>query len=386
MNTAASRLPNLRKNQQSTRIAFFIAGFVMAAWAPMVPYAKLRADLTDGALGLLLLCLGAGSLLAMPISGSMVAKRGCKPVIVGATLLATATFPLLAFLSAPALLAVALFCFGAGVGMVDCTMNTQAIIVEREGRKPLMSGFHGLFSLGGIVGAAFVSALLASGLDLLLTAGVVVAIVLVMLIWATPNLLTSAGDSKTVRFALPHGLIVLIGLVCFASFLAEGAMLDWSAVILVDTQHIASEHAGIGYAAFAVTMTIGRFTGDQLVTRLGPKTTVIYGFLLSALGVLLGVVSPHWAGSIAGFALVGLGCANIAPVMYTQIGRQKVMPESLAVPAVSMMGYAGILIGPAFIGFVAHLSSLIEAFALVASLQIVSVALALRIFKQQQHD
>ncbi|WP_166366425.1 MFS transporter [Pseudomonas akapageensis] len=372
----------MRKHQQSTRLAFFIAGFAMSAWAPLVPYAKARAELTDGALGLLLLCLGAGSIIAMPLSGAIVTRKGCKPIIIAATLLACASLPFLTVFSTLPSLAVALFCFGAGVGTVDCTVNTQAVIVERESGKTLMSGFHGLFSLGGILGAGCVSALLALGTGPYVSTVVVVALVLGALYWASPNLLTETGEAKGPAFAVPHGFVVLLGLVCFAGFMAEGAMLDWSAVILVDLKNMASEHAGIGYAAFAATMTAGRFTGDRLVRKFGPEPIVIYGCLASAMGLMIGTLVPHWIGSLIGFALVGIGCANVAPVMYSQIGKQTAMPESLAVPAVSTLGYAGILTGPAFIGFIAYGTTLSFAFMVVAALLMGAAYLSRQIFNR----
>jgi len=149
-----------RLEQMSTRIAFFIAGFGIAAWAPLVPYAKARAGLDEGTLGLLLLCLGVGSILAMPIAGALAGRFGCRKVMAGGTLLICLALPLLATLTSIPLLMAALFMFGAGLGGVDSTVNLQAVIVERASGKTMMSGFHGLFSLGGIVGAAGVSALL----------------------------------------------------------------------------------------------------------------------------------------------------------------------------------------------------------------------------------
>jgi len=381
MNISVTSAVSPLKRQQSTRLAFFIAGFAMAAWAPLVPYAKARADLSDGTLGLLLLCLGAGSIVAMPLSGPIVARKGCKPVIIAATLLACLSLPLLTLSSSLPPLALALFCFGAGVGTVDCTVNTQAVIVEKESGRTMMSGFHGLFSLGGILGASCVGGMLALGANPFFSTLLVVAITLGVLYLAVPNLLTDVGGASGPAFAVPHGLVVLIGLVCFASFLAEGAMLDWSAVILVYLKNISSEHAGAGYASFAVMMTVGRFSGDFLVRTLGPRPVIICGCIASALGVVIGVLSPYAWVSLIGFALVGIGCANVAPIMMSQVGKQNVMPESLAVPAVSTLGYAGILAGPAFIGFIAHGTSLTFAFIVVAALLLGAAYLSRRIVR-----
>src|SRR5688572_13756698 len=139
--------------QISTRIAFFIAGFGVAAWAPLVPFAKARASLDEGTLGVLLLCLGVGSIIAMPASGPLVARYGCRRLIAASSILMCLTLPPLAVISNQVLLGVALLLFGAGLGTLDCVVNIQAVIVERASGRPMMSGFHGLFSVGGIAGA-----------------------------------------------------------------------------------------------------------------------------------------------------------------------------------------------------------------------------------------
>jgi predicted MFS family arabinose efflux permease len=366
-----------RPEQIATRLAFFVAGFGMAVWAPLVPFTKARADLDDAMLGLLLLCLGAGSILAMPLSGALAACFGCRRVLLVSTILICITPPILAVAASLPLLMVALFVFGAGVGSVDCVVNIQAIIVERASGRSMMSGFHGLFSVGGIVGAGGVTLLLMAGGTPLLATLVAAAIILSTMIWARPGLLPYGGHGDGPAFAIPHGVVLFIGILCFIVFLTEGAMLDWSAVFLTSLRDVDGAHAGMGYAAFAATMTAGRLTGDHFVRRFGPTRIVVAGGLLAASGLILASLISGWIAALAGFALVGAGCSNIVPVLYTAVGRQPTMPEHVAVPAISTLGYAGILTGPALIGFVAHASSLRVAFLLIASL-LVGVAASAR--------
>ncbi|MBY8957153.1 MFS transporter [Pseudomonas sp. MIS38] len=363
-----------RLQQVSTRIAFFIAGLGIAAWAPLVPYAKARAGLDEGTLGLLLLCLGVGSILAMPLAGILATRFGCRKVATGGTLLICAALPLLATVSSiPALIAT-LFMFGAGLGTVDSTVNLQAVIVERASGKHMMSGFHGLFSLGGIVGAAGVSALLGLGLTPLAAMLVVVAVLIGALVKAVPHMLPYGSESSGPAFAIPHGIVLFIGGMCFIVFLTEGAALDWSAVFLAQERGIDTAYAGLGYAAFALTMTVGRLLGDRIVRSVGATRIILFGGLLAAAGLFLATFAPSWEAALLGYALVGAGCSNIVPVLYTAVGKQTVMPESIAVPAITTLGYAGILAGPAVIGFVAHASSLSFAFGLMAVL-LVAVAI-----------
>ncbi|WP_247256052.1 MFS transporter [Pseudomonas moorei] len=369
-----------RLEQMSTRIAFFIAGLGIAAWAPLVPYAKVRAGLDDGTLGLLLLCLGVGSILAMPLAGMLASRFGCRKVATGGTLLICLALPLLATVSSIAALIAALFIFGAGLGTVDSTVNLQAVIVERASGKNMMSGFHGLFSLGGIVGAAGVSGLLGLGISPLGATLVVVVILLIALAKAAPHLLPYGSDSSGPAFAIPHGIVLFIGVMCFIVFLAEGAALDWSAVFLAQERGIDTAYAGLGYAAFALTMTTGRLTGDSIVWRLGATRVMVFGGLTAAAGLFLATLAPSWEAALLGYALLGAGCSNIVPVLYTAVGKQTVMPESIAVPAITTLGYAGILAGPAVIGFIAHGSSLSFAFGLMAVL-LVAVAIGGKVLK-----
>ncbi|MCK3852306.1 MFS transporter [Pseudomonas sp. W2Jun17] len=377
--TPAPVIPG-RLEQMSTRIAFFIAGFGIAAWAPLVPYAKARADLNEGTLGLLLLCLGVGSIIAMPAAGALASRYGCRLVLTAGTLMICLALPMLATVSSIPLLIAGLFLFGAGLGTVDSTVNLQAVIVERASGKTMMSGFHGLFSLGGIVGAAGVAGLLGLGLSPLQATLVVVAIMVVALLKAAPHLLPYGSESSGPAFAVPHGVVLFIGCLCFIVFLAEGAVLDWSAVFLSAERGLDEAYAGLGYAAFALTMTAGRLTGDAIVRRLGATRVIVIGGTLACVGLLIATLLPAWETALLGYALVGAGCSNIVPVLYTAVGKQKVMPEHIAVPAITTLGYAGILAGPAVIGFIAHGSSLSTAFVLIAVL-LAAVAISGKILK-----
>jgi MFS family permease len=306
----------------------------------------------------------------MPLAGPLIARFGCRRVLIVSVAAMGATLPVLATISSIPWLFAALFVFGAGVGAVDCAINVQAIIVERASGRPLMSGFHGLFSVGGIAGAAGVTALLTAGATpLAATLGVVVLLAAAM-VKATPGLLASGAAAHGPYFAIPRGVVLFIGIMCFVVFLTEGAMLDWSALFLISVRKMDPAHAGLGYAAFSATMTIGRLTGDAIVRRFGPRLVVSVGAVTAAVGLTLATVVPSWEAALLGYALVGAGCSNIVPVMFTAVGRQTIMPESLAVPAITTLGYAGILAGPAFIGFLADATSLSVALLTIAALMV----------------
>ena len=374
--TLSRRAPGVAE-QHATRVVFFITGFGNSAWAALVPFAKARAGVSDGTLGLLLLCLGIGSIVTMPITGACAARFGCRRVMIAASLVVAAALPFLATLSALPALVAALMVFGAGIGAMDVAINIQAIIVERASGRSMMSGFHGLFSLGGIAGAGGMAALLSAGASPLAAVLCVSLGIAAALAVSAAHLLPYGAKNEGPAFAVPRGIVLLIGALAFVLFLAEGAVLDWSAVFLTSVRGVAASYAGLGYAAFAATMTAGRLAGDRIVDRLGPRKVVLVGGLCAAAGFVFATAVPSWEAALGGYALVGVGCANIVPVLFSAVGRQDVMPENVAVPAITTLGYAGILAGPAGIGFIAHLTTLPTAFLVLAAM-LVAVALSSR--------
>jgi predicted MFS family arabinose efflux permease len=352
----------------STRLAFLAAGMAMSGWAPLVPYAQARTGVAAGQLGLLLLCLGIGSLTAMPVTGMLAARFGFRPVIMFAGLGCCAVFPFLALAPTAPSLALALFLFGAAMGTLDVAMNIQAVVIEKKHGGALMSGFHGMFSIGGIAGAGCMTLMLWAGAEVASAAAAMAAMVALVLLAAAPNLLRerAAGGSAAQFLVLPHGSVLVIGVLCCLVFLAEGAVLDWSAVFLTGENGFTEAQGGLGYAAFAVAMTIGRLNGDRIVERWGGARVLMVGGCGAALGFFATLLAPSPWLALLGFALVGFGAANVVPVLFSAAGRQRDMPASAAVSAITTIGYGGILAGPALIGFAAHVASLQLAFFALA--------------------
>ena len=359
-----------RAEQHSTRLLFLLAGFSAAAWASLVPVAKAATGVNEGQLGLVLLCLGIGSLLAMPVSGVVSTRHGCRKVLMVCGVALCACLPLLASVQNVFTLAASLFFFGAMIGTFDCVMNIQAVIVERDSKRPLMSGFHGFYSLGGLLGAATTSTIMDLGVSPFATVSAIALAGVLLLMLIRRHVLPYGNPAEGPPFALPRGEVLFLGMLCMTVFLVEGSMMDWSAVMLTENHGMPVAQAGYGFAAFSLTMTFGRLTGDRIVARVGRRSVVTVGGLLAMGGILLATLVPLWQAALLGYAMVGLGCSNIVPVLFTAVGRQTSMPQSVAVPAMSTLGYAGVLAGPAAIGFIAHHSSLPMAFLLVAALML----------------
>ncbi|MFL6627347.1 MAG: MFS transporter [Vitreoscilla sp.] len=353
----------------ATRIAFLVAGFGLAAWAPLIPFAKARLGADDGLMGLLLLCLGTGSVAAMLRTGPLCARYGCKPVVVASGLVLALLLPLLAVASSPWTLGAVLLGFGGALGSLDVAMNVHAVEVERAARLPLMSGFHAMFSVGGFAGAGFVTALLSAGVGPLACTVPCVALMVIAMLAAAPRLVEAGRVAAGHSLAWPRsGALLLLAALAAVCFLVEGAMLDWSALLLTTLSLAAPAQGGLGYAVFAVAMTAGRFSGDAITARIGDRATIQAGGALAVLGFAVLLWGGRLELALAGFALIGLGAANIVPVLFRRCGSVPGTSAAMAVAALTTVGYAGQLMGPAAVGFVSHLASLPAAFWLLAAL------------------
>ena len=370
-------MANNLSSAQATRIIFFLAGFITAIWAVMVPFARANTGVNEAQLGTLLLCLGVGALIAMPVTGWLTSRFGCRRVILVAIALIIISTPWLSVLSDPLLLALALLLFGVGIGVTDCAMNIQAILVEKQAAKPVMSGFHGMYSVGGIAGAGFMTLLLAMGFSVLTGCLLAILAVIIMTLVSASGLLTFANPAEGPVFAVPRGSVLIIGMICFAVFLTEGTVLDWSAVYLTDVRDIPASLGGLGYTCFAIAMTAARLTGDRIISSLGRLPVVLGGALIAAAGMAMVTFIASWPMALLGYTLVGGGCANIVPVMFSAAGRQTVMPQAVAVPAITTLGYLGVLSGPAVIGYVAHYTHLSFSFSLIMALMLIVGAVSL---------
>lgn len=372
----------LNRARIATMLIFLVCGIGLASWAPMVPYAKDRMALHEAHLGLLLLFLGCGALVTMPVAGMLINRLGTRIVIVAAALVIAIMLPLLLLVSSATVMAVVLFVFGAGVGSIDVAMNAHGVQVQNLHGRPIMSSLHGLFSVGGLFGALGLGFLVKLGLEPL-HASLGIAILIIGIAFSqyryfldrrteraaisafTP---ISAHRAKRSQFPWLRGNVLFLGFMCFAVFLAEGAMLDWSAVFLRDVKGVSPEFSGIGFAAFSIAMASMRLMGDSLVERWSSNLVVLTGSMVAAAGLAIAVISPWIYLALLGYVLLGVGAANIVPIFFSDGGRLPGISPTVSIPAITTMGYAGQLVGPAALGFIAHHYTLSAALGLTAVL------------------
>ena len=374
----------LSAQRLSTRFSFFGLGFATAAWAPLIPFAQQRLHFNHADFGLLLLCSGLGAMLAMPATGKIVQRIGCRVPIGFALLLLAVLLPSLSLWTSPLMMAITLFLFGTAAGSLGVALNIQAVVVEKNSLKSLMSGFHGMASLGGLAGVLTITALLALSISAVMSAFAVSLLLVIIIFLSVPysikaventSLEASSKVKKSIRQRLPQPLIILIGIACFIIFMVEGAAMDWSGIYLTQQYGVNTTFAGLAYTFFAIAMTTGRFTGHYLIRYFGEKKLLTYSAICATLGLALVSIVPYWWLVLVGYTLVGTGCSNIVPIMFSRAGRQTVMPSAVALSCVSTMAYTGILVGPAFIGMVSELIGLSTVFMALSGLLLLIVAL-----------
>jgi len=274
--------------------------------------------------------------------------------------------PVLTLSPTPFWMGVALLAFGVAMGTNSVAMNLQAVLVERQSGLSLMSGFHALFSLGGIAGSGAVSVMLALGISPTIASVAISTAIVILMIAARPGMLPIQADTdraeKAPAFVIPKGIVVVIGVLALLAMLAEGAVLDWGALFLIAAHGAEVNFTGFGYTAFATMMTVGRQLGDGIRTRFGDDRVLFWSAVLATLGFVVALTVPSAATAMVGFMLIGAGISNLIPILFTLTGKTRSMPANLALSSVFTVGYVGIIAGPAAIGFVAHATSLQTAF------------------------
>jgi MFS family permease len=367
---------------------FALNGIVFANWVVRIPAVREELSLSEGALGLALLGVAAGALLSMPLVGGLVVRFGSRPVV-GATalLLALAVgLPALAP-SLPALI-VALVLLGAANGALDVSMNAQAVAVEDRYGRPIMSSFHAAFSFGGLAGAVLGGLVASLGVGaaphLLGVAVLAVAFALVACRGLLPAEADRGSEGGGPAFALPTKAVLGLGVISFCVLVGEGAMADWSAIYLDDTLGTGPGLTAAGYAAFSLTMAVGRLFGDGLTGRFGPTTLVRACGVLSTLGLGAALAIGHPVAALVGFACTGAGFSIVFPLALSAAGRVGTMAPGPALAAVATAGYFGFLVGPPTIGFAAELLSLGGALYLVVILSAAIILLAPAVRKSEK--
>ncbi len=370
-----------RSPRVAVSAAFLIHSTVSGTWAPRLPAIKESLELSDGELGTALVGLAIGLLVGTRLAGAPVDRFGSRPVMMVGFPLLAATLLLPGVANSILTLLLSLFVLGLASGALDVAMNAQGIEVERHLGRPILSGLHGLWSIGLGIGAGLAALAAAIDADPLEHFAVVAAALAVASLVFMRGLLAAhrpAPDDPeeervTVRWSRA---LVLLGVIAFCSFVGEGAASDWSAVYLTQELSASPALGAVAFAAFAVTMAIARFAADPLRGRLGNVVLVRGGSLMAAAGLGLGLLVHEPAAAIGGFALLGLGLAPVVPIAFCAAGDLDPRATGRLVGRVATLGYVGSVAGPIMIGWLAEATSLRTALALVVALALLIAASA----------
>ena len=395
---------SVRRPRIAVTAVFVVHGLLFASWTAHIPDVKAHLGLTNGMLGFALLGAPVGSVTAMIASSWLLPRVGSRRVVQVALAGYCAAGPLIGLTgSLPALFA-ALFAWGAFQGTLDVAMNTQAIAVERTGRRVLMSGLHGSWSIGAFAGAGIGALAVAAGVTLSVQLLVLGTIALLVAGLLTTRMLpvaaehpgdlnapagpADAGRRPAGRVSRWSGGMVLLGAIAFAAMLCEGATADWSAVYLSGPLHAKGVVPGLGYTVFSLAMVTVRLSGNRLLTRFRPDRLLPALAAVATLGFAAALLIAQPPAALLGFGCLGIGLASVVPAVFSAAGRIPGLPPGTAVATASACGWAGFVCGPPVIGRLSAWASLPVALGLLPLLTafLIAATLSSRALRARQPE
>lgn len=380
--TPHSTSASLGQARWSISTVFLLNGAGIGLWAAHVPVVQARTGIDTATLSMLLLTIAAGALLAMPLMGGFTARWGTRRMVLVAGFAFAAMLAVVMGLTDLRLLFPAAFVFGISNGALDVAMNANASEVETARGIPTMSSFHGFFSLGGLLGAALGGVLIGQGWgdgQGAFAMGMATAVALAL---AAPRVMAFAPTHEAgSHFALPRGAALSLGLLALLCFAVEGALVDWSALLMRERTGAEPASAALAYSAFSIAMAACRFAGDRMILRFGAMRIMVLGGLAMFAGLATAVLSTDFLLSACGFALIGIGAANVVPLLFGAASRIPGMSAGAGVAAVATLGYGGLLMAPPVLGYIASHSSVMVALG-VLSLSGLVIAMSAGIIKR----
>jgi len=363
----------LNRIRLGVSLFYFSMGLTFATWASRIPDIREALHLSEADLGSVLFAIPCGQLLMMPFSGKIVIKYGSSKTVVLGIIMYIAAMVTLGLATEIWHLMLSLFCFGVSSNFTNISVNTQGLLTEGIFRKPIMSSFHGAWSLAGFTGALIGFLMKNIHLSPVMHFAIVAVLLYVVIIFNYRYLVKTrpakpkAQEAESKRSLLPklNPALAWLGVIGFCSMVSEGIMFDWSGIYFKDVVKAPKALEGLGYASFMLMMASGRFIGDTVTMRFGRKLVLQVSGVLISVGMYMAVLLPYVATSAIGFMLVGLGVSTVVPGVYTLAGRTPGIEPSQALTAVSSISFLGFLLGPPVIGYIAHAIGLQYSFAII---------------------
>lgn len=377
-----------KKVRLGVSLFYYIQGICFASWASRIPELKSTLQLSDAELGTVLLALPLGQLVTMYYSGKLTFLFGSRRMLTIAVPLYAFTLTLIGLSNTGLLLALNLMLFGIAGNLCNIALNTQGVVAENFYGKPIMTSFHGAWSLGGFSGALIGLLMVNLHVAPLNHFWIVAAIAWIhvfinyrfLLVGGKPTSRVKS-DSKNPKkwFIMPETSLVQLGVIAFCCMATEGAMFDWSGVYFQDIVHAPKKFVILGYTSFMIMMAMGRFFGDKLIVKYGRKRLLQTSGIVISVGMFTAVLFPYLIPAVIGFMLVGIGVSSIVPMTYSLAGNTASSSPSVALATVSTVGYFGFLMGPPLIGYISQLSSLQYSYAVIGCFGLLITAIVAKI-------
>jgi MFS family permease len=369
---------SVRIHRYAVSAFFFMHGLCFASWATRIPDIQAKLALSAAGLGAVLFALPAGFFIALPLSGWLIEKLGSKKVVIPTAALYGLSLICIGASYDRFLLVASLLTFGLTANLLNISINTQAVMVERLYRKKIMATFHGVWSLAGFAGAAIGTFTIASAVTPF-NHFIFICLLFLFVISISASYLVKqdekAGASHAF-FAMPDKSLLTLGMIAFCSMMVEGAMFDWSGLYFIDVVKADQELSGMGYTSFMIAMAAMRFVADAFSNRYGLKSILQTSGILATVGLLIAVVLPQLIPSLLGFLLIGLGVSSVVPMVYSAAGKSKTLSPGTALTAVSSLGFFGFLMGPPLMGFIAQGFGLRISFLMLSIMSVAVVVLS----------
>lgn len=369
----------LTKTPRQIRIAnavfFFVSGFGYTTWASRIPSIQQSLHLNEAQLGAALFAMPIGLMATMPITGRLLSNFSSSRIMIVGAIAFNLMLALLGFTSLYWQFIAILFFFGSSRNLLNLSINTQSVGVQKLYDKSIITTFHGIWSFAGFAGAGTGYIMVYFNVPPtwhLLTVSIGMC---VLAFYAWPNTLHQkpVPQERKPIFTLPDKDLLKFGLICFSSMACENVMYDWSGIYMQKAVHVSKVTANAAFVVFMIAVTIGRFAGDRLVNKYGIKLVLQYSGILIVSGFALAIALPYTVPAIAGYGFIGLGVSCMVPLVFSVAGKSKSMSGGPAIAAVSTVGYLGFLLVPPIVGFVAQAANLRWSFAFIGLLGLVIV-------------
>jgi fucose permease len=371
-----------RKSRIANAVFFFISGFGYAAWASRIPTIRTNFQLSDSMLGALLFAMPIGLLCTLPVTNYLLSRNSSKKIMLIGSVFFNGVLCLTGFVTQVWQLFIILFCFGSSRNLLNISMNTQAVSVQKLYRdKSIITAFHGIWSIAGFSGAALGYILVSSGVGIQWHFPIVGIVMIAITLYQYPHTIAAPPDTQKHKklFALPDRSILNYAIIVFICMACENTMYDWSGVYFQKAMKTSQSVATGAFAVYMIMMTLGRFAGDRIVNRIGVKKMLLYNSMLLTTGFVLVVLLPYPFTGILGFILIGLGISCISPLFFGLAGKSSLYSSSSSLASISSISYLGFLAVPPLIGFISEATSIRISFGIIAVLAGIMIVLISKI-------